>query len=64
MLSMTESSELDEIQSEEVDVSKRHFSEDVKFYPISLGHQISLYLHLLYYLISKGRERVRYILQC
>ena len=30
---MTKSRELDEVQSRNVDVNKRHYGEDVKFYP-------------------------------
>ena len=33
MFSMTKSRELDEGQSRYVDVNKRHYGEDVKFYP-------------------------------
>ena len=32
MFSMTKSRELDEVQSEDGDVNKRHYGEDVKFY--------------------------------
>ena len=32
MFSMTKSSELDEVQSKDGDVNKRHYGEDVKFY--------------------------------
>ena len=31
MFSMTKSRELDEVQSEDVDVNKRHYGEDVNF---------------------------------
>ena len=33
MFSMTKNRELDKIQSQNVDVNKRHYGEDVKFYP-------------------------------
>ena len=33
MFSMTKSRELDEVQSQNADVNKRHYGEDVKFYP-------------------------------
>ena len=33
MFSMTKSSELDKGQSRYVDVNKRHYGENVKFYP-------------------------------
>ena len=29
---MTESRELDKVQSQNIDVNKRHYGEDVKFY--------------------------------
>ena len=39
MFSMTNSRELDEVQSEDGGVSKRHYGEDVKFYQnINLLH--------------------------
>ena len=34
MFSMTKSRELDEVQSEDGDVNKRHYGEDVKFYEV------------------------------
>ena len=34
MFSMTKSRELGEVQSEDGDVNKRHYGEDVKFYPL------------------------------
>ena len=36
MFSMTKIKELDEVQSQDADVNKRHYGEDVKFYPLSL----------------------------
>ena len=32
MFTMTKSRELDEVQSENGDLNKRHYAEDVKFY--------------------------------
>ena len=33
MFSMTKSRELDELQRQDADVNRRHYGEDVKFYP-------------------------------
>ena len=33
MFSMTKSRELDEVQSQDANVNKRHYGENVKFYP-------------------------------
>ena len=35
MFSMSKSRELDEEQGQDADVNKRHYGEDVKFYPKS-----------------------------
>ena len=35
MFSMTKSRELDEVQRQDADVSRRHYGEDVKIYPFT-----------------------------
>ena len=40
MFSMTKSRELDEMQSQDADVNKCHYGEDVTFYPNKFGSSI------------------------
>ena len=39
MFSMTKSRELDKVQAQDVDVNRRHYYEDVKFYPILVTYR-------------------------
>ena len=48
MFSMTKSRELDEVQSRDADVNKRHFGEDVKFYPTLVPYITTLHYHYLH----------------